>query len=222
MNVLVNCGQGGTYQINANDTSRRGAGGQFSQAPPMSASEVEDLIAPIDSERIHHPQILAPGFASHDEGNYPAQQSPRISGMFGDKAGAAYAHSPATGAATAWVDSSNVILSAAADTTAGRTFLSKALSFIAPWLRLHDRRIACLVTSIFGPQCASWPSGWLAENEGRLAVSENVAANQCVGGSALHTLARQDYLRIRPENTGLSLPLGFRRIVSACAALPNP
>jgi hypothetical protein len=38
----------------------------------MSASEVEDLIAPIDAERIDRPQILAPGLASHDEGNYPA------------------------------------------------------------------------------------------------------------------------------------------------------
>jgi len=96
----------------------------------MSAPEVEDLIAPIDSERIHHPQILAPGFASHDEGNYPAQQPPRISGVFGDKAGAAHAQPPATGAATTWLDSSNV--SAAADTIAGRAFLGKALSFITP------------------------------------------------------------------------------------------
>jgi hypothetical protein len=41
--------------------------------------------------------------------------------------------------------------------------------------------LSLLMTSISGLQCALWPSGWLAENEGRLAVSENVAANQCVG-----------------------------------------
>jgi hypothetical protein len=60
----------------------------------MSASEVEYLIAPIDAERIHRPQVLAPGFASHDEGNYPAQQPSRISGVFGDKAGTAHAQLP--------------------------------------------------------------------------------------------------------------------------------
>jgi hypothetical protein len=64
----------------------------------MSASEVEDLIAPIDSERIHHPQILAPGFASHDEGNEPAEESPGISGVFGDEAGAT--HIPSSGVST--------------------------------------------------------------------------------------------------------------------------
>jgi hypothetical protein len=85
------------------------------------------------------------------------------------------------------VDSRNVILSAAAETTAGRAFFSKALSFIGPRLRLHDRRIAYLMTSISGPQSALWPGGWLAENERRLAVSGNVAANQCVGRfSAAH------------------------------------
>ncbi len=107
MSARLRCAAISTHQlggIHANDTSRRGTRGQFGQAAPVSASEVEDLIAPIDAERIHHPQILAPGFTSHD-----------------------------------------------------------------------------------GLQCVLWPSGWLAENERRPVVSENVAANQCVGWlSAAH------------------------------------
>jgi len=140
MSARLRCAAISTHQlggIHANDTSRRGTRGQFGQAAPVSASEVEDLIAPIDAERIHHPQILAPGFTSHDEGNYPDQHPPRISGVFGDKAGATHAQP--------------------------------------------------LVASIFGLQCVLWPSGWLAENERRPVVSENVAANQCVGWlSAAH------------------------------------
>jgi hypothetical protein len=50
----------------------------------------KDMIALIDTERIDRAQILAPGFASHDEGNYPTQQTPSIPGMFGDKARAAH------------------------------------------------------------------------------------------------------------------------------------
>jgi hypothetical protein len=38
----------------------------------MAVSDVKDAIAPTNAERIHDAQILDPGFASHDEGNYPA------------------------------------------------------------------------------------------------------------------------------------------------------
>jgi hypothetical protein len=53
------------------------------------------MIALIDAERIHHAQILAPGFTSHDEGSYPTEETLRIPGVFGDEAGAA--HNPSSG-----------------------------------------------------------------------------------------------------------------------------
>ncbi|MCK1544447.1 hypothetical protein IVB12_21425 [Bradyrhizobium sp. 179] len=56
----------------------------------MPTSDVENVIAAIDTERIHQPQILAPCFVSHDEGNYPAQVTSSIPGVFGDEVGAAH------------------------------------------------------------------------------------------------------------------------------------
>ena len=64
----------------------------------MSASDVEDLIALIDVERIHRAQILPPSFASHDERNDSPQEAPRISSLFSDKAGTPHAQPSATGA----------------------------------------------------------------------------------------------------------------------------
>jgi hypothetical protein len=48
------------------------------------------MIVLFDTERIHHAQILAPGFASHDEGNDPTQEPPRVPGLFSDKVRAAH------------------------------------------------------------------------------------------------------------------------------------
>jgi hypothetical protein len=57
--------------------------------------------------------------------------------------------------------------------------------------------LSLLMTSVAGPQCALWPSGWLAENETRLAVSENAATNQCVGWlSAAHPVLGKTTPRI--------------------------
>ena len=77
-------------RVHANDPSLTGPRGQFCQAAPMAASDVEDLIAPIDAERIHFAQILAPGFAGHDEGYDPAQEAPSIPSVFGDELRAAH------------------------------------------------------------------------------------------------------------------------------------
>jgi hypothetical protein len=73
--------------IHANDTSPRGAGGQFGQAASVSATDIEDAIALLDAERIHHAQILPPGFASHDESNDSVQTASGIPGVCGDKVG---------------------------------------------------------------------------------------------------------------------------------------
>jgi len=55
---------GGTH---ANDASGRRAAGQFGQAASVSTTDIEDAVALLDTERIHHAQILPSGFASHDE-----------------------------------------------------------------------------------------------------------------------------------------------------------
>jgi len=47
------------------------------------------MVAPIDMERVHHAQILVPGFASHNERDYRAQEA-CIPGVFSDEAGAAH------------------------------------------------------------------------------------------------------------------------------------
>jgi hypothetical protein len=57
----------------------------------MTASDVEDAIALLDAEPIHDAQILAPGFASHDEGNHSTQESPSVPGLLSDKMWAAHA-----------------------------------------------------------------------------------------------------------------------------------
>jgi hypothetical protein len=48
------------------------------------------MIALIDAERVHRTQILLPGFARHDEGNYPAQEPASISSLFGDESRSAH------------------------------------------------------------------------------------------------------------------------------------
>jgi len=48
------------------------------------------MVAPIDMERVHHAQILVPGFASHNERDYRAQEASSIRGVFSDEAGAAH------------------------------------------------------------------------------------------------------------------------------------
>jgi len=48
------------------------------------------MVAPIDMERVHHAQILVPGFASHNERDYRAQEASSIPGVFSDEAGAAH------------------------------------------------------------------------------------------------------------------------------------
>jgi hypothetical protein len=53
----------------------------------MTTSDVEHMIALLDTELIHHAQILAPCFASHDEGDEPAQETARIPGLIGNERG---------------------------------------------------------------------------------------------------------------------------------------
>ncbi|WP_247386861.1 MULTISPECIES: hypothetical protein [unclassified Bradyrhizobium] len=61
----------------------------------MTTSDVKHMIALLDTERIDHAQILAPSFASHDEGDEPAQQTARISGLIGNERGTTHLQIPA-------------------------------------------------------------------------------------------------------------------------------
>ncbi|MBB4256104.1 MULTISPECIES: hypothetical protein [unclassified Bradyrhizobium] len=51
----------------------------------MAAPHVKNMIGLLDAERIHHAQVLAPGFAGHDESNEPAQQAVSIPSVLGNK-----------------------------------------------------------------------------------------------------------------------------------------
>jgi hypothetical protein len=56
----------------------------------MSATDIEDVVAWLDVERVYRATVLIPGFARHDERDQSPQRPFRMACLFGDEAGPAH------------------------------------------------------------------------------------------------------------------------------------